>query len=291
MTTIGVVGGSGLYEIEGLSGVRHITLDTPFGPTSDALVTGELDGTQLVFLPRHGRGHRLLPSEVPYRANLFAMKSLGVTWLISVSAVGSLKEEYAPGHMVLPDQYVDRTRSRAPTFFGSGIVAHVALADPVCPHLTKLLAASIQSQEISCHKGGTYVCIEGPTFSTRAESNLFRAAGLDIIGMTALPEARLAREAELHYATVGLVTDYDCWRTSESDVDIKDILAVIKQNGVNIRRVLTDVLPRISAFAGQQDKPGCACPTALANAIISDLHALPEERRELLTPLVGKYLP
>ncbi|MEE4255311.1 MAG: S-methyl-5'-thioadenosine phosphorylase, partial [Desulfuromusa sp.] len=226
---IGVIGGSGLYEIEGLTDVREVKLDTPFGSPSDLYITGFLGAAKMVFLPRHGRGHRLLPSEVNYRANIYGMKTLGVENIISVSAVGSMKEEIVPGHIVIPDQFFDRTQGkRASTFFGNGVVGHVQFADPVCKDLSSILADSAQNVGATVHQGGTYVCIEGPNFSTRAESNIYRSWGVDIIGMTNLPESRLAREAEICYGTVALATDYDCWHDGHDDVAVDAILEIIK---------------------------------------------------------------
>ncbi|MDX2480026.1 MAG: S-methyl-5'-thioadenosine phosphorylase, partial [Desulfuromusa sp.] len=228
---IGVIGGSGLYEMEGLTDVREVTLETPFGAPSDAYMTGVLDDAQMVFLPRHGRGHRLLPSEVNYRANIYGMKTLGVEHIISVSAVGSMKEEIIPGHIVVPDQFFDRTQGiRASTFFGNGVVGHVQFADPVCADLSAILVESARKVGATVHQGGTYVCIEGPNFSTRAESKIYRSWGVDIIGMTNLPESRLAREAEICYGTVALATDYDCWHEGHDDVSVEAVIAIIQQN-------------------------------------------------------------
>lgn len=283
--TIGVIGGSGLYEIEGLNNLQDVKVDTPFGEPSDLLMMGELDGVRLVFLPRHGRGHRLLPSEVPFRANIFAMKKLGVERIISVSAVGSMKEEIVPGHIVLPDQFFDRTQGkRASTFFGEGIVGHVQFADPVCPALSEVLYQAARQAGAIVHKGGTYLCIEGPNFSTRAESNIYRSWGVDVIGMTNLPEARLAREAEICYATVALATDYDCWHAGHEDVSVEAVLAIIRQNVATARNIIKQA---VLALGGA---PGCACSEALKFAIMTDRAQIPETTRRVLQPIIGKYL-
>jgi 5'-methylthioadenosine phosphorylase len=285
MTTIGIVGGSGLYALDGLTNVRELDIDTPFGRPSDRLVTGELGGTKLVFLPRHGRGHRLSPTEVPYRANIFALKSLGVEWLLSVSAVGSMKEDIKPGDFVLADQYIDRTVRRDPTFFEKGVIAHVALADPTCDTLRHALAEVIRGAGIRCHDHGTYVCIEGPAFSTRAESKLYRSWGVDVIGMTAMPEARLAREAELHYSTIALATDYDCWHETEDEVSTEAVLKILQQNTQNVKRVLTAAVPAVARLATGQ----CPCAKALSGAVITQRETLPRDRLADLQPILGKY--
>jgi 5'-methylthioadenosine phosphorylase len=289
MMRVGIIGGSGLYGMEGLQILRELNLETPFGSPSDTLSVGELDGAQLVFLPRHGRGHVLAPNEVPYRANVFALKSLGVEWLISVSAVGSLSERLHPGAVVLPDQYIDRTADRPRTFFGQGIVAHVSLADPTCPRLRSALTQATAAAGLTAQNGGTYVCIEGPAFSTRAESNLFRSWGAEVIGMTSMPEARLAREAEMHYATMALVTDYDCWKVDEAAVSVEAVVATLKQNVANVRRILAALVPALdqTCRAGST----CHCSTALAASLITDRSRITPERQEMLAPLLGKYLP
>jgi 5'-methylthioadenosine phosphorylase len=284
-TTIGVIGGSGLYEIEGLTEINEVTLDTPFGAPSDTFVTGVLEGVKMVFLPRHGRGHRLLPSEVPYRANIYGMKQLGVQRIISVSAVGSMKEAIAPGHIVIPDQFFDRTQGkRASTFFGNGVVAHVQFADPVCHDLSAALVTAARTVGATVHNGGTYICIEGPNFSTRAESNVFRAWGADVIGMTNLPEARLAREAELCYATVALATDYDCWHETHDDVSVDAILAIIRQNVATARSIIKQAVKAL------QQPPACACGEALQYAIMTDRALIPEQTRRDLELLIGRHL-
>jgi 5'-methylthioadenosine phosphorylase len=284
--TIGVIGGSGLYEIEGLTDLHEVVLDTPFGAPSDSFMTGVLGEVKLVFLPRHGRGHRLLPSEVPYRANIYGMKQLGVQRIISVSAVGSMKEAIAPGHIVIPDQYFDRTQGkRAATFFGNGVVAHVQFADPVCRDLTAVLSGAAHQVGAIVHKGGTYLCIEGPNFSTRAESDIFRSWGVDVIGMTNLPEARLAREAEICYATIALATDYDCWHDSHDDVSVDAILAIIRQNVATARNII-----RQAALA-LAHPPACACGEALRHAILTDPAHIPAQTRRDLELLIGRHLP
>jgi 5'-methylthioadenosine phosphorylase len=282
--TLGVIGGSGLYELPGLEAVERVRVTTPFGDPSDELVVGRLGGTRLAFLPRHGRGHRLLPTELNFRANIFAMKTLGVEWIVAVSAVGSLREEIAPGHVVVPDQFIDRTRQRASTFFGRGLVAHVAFADPVCPVLSRAVAGAARAERATVHEGGVYVCMEGPQFSTRAESHLYRSWGAHVIGMTNLQEAKLAREAEICLATLALATDYDCWNTAHGDVVIEDILRVLAANVDLARRTVARVAGALP------ERTGCPCPTALANAIITERSAIPPEVRRDLAPIAGRYL-
>lgn len=282
---IGIIGGSGLYEMDGLTDVREAVVDTPFGAPSDAIVHGRLGATELYFLPRHGRGHRLLPSELPFRANLWALKHLGVERVIAVGAVGSLREEIAPGHLVVPDQFIDRTFNRIGTFFGNGIVAHVGFGDPVCPVLSKNLVDSARRLNATVHAGGTYVCMEGPQFSTRAESELYRSWGASIIGMTNLQEAKLAREAELCFATLALATDYDCWRQGHEEVSIEDVLAVMHANVALAKQVVHDVVPTLPA------SPGCGCGQALANGIITERGKIPARVRRDLAPIIGRYVP
>ena len=285
---IGVIGGSGLYEIEGLTDIQEVTIETPFGAPSDAFITGELGGAKMVFLPRHGRGHRFLPSEVNYRANIYGMKKLGVEQIISVSAVGSMKEEIVPGHIVIPDQFFDRTQGkRASTFFGNGVVGHVQFADPICGGLAEILAASANQVGATVHKGGTYICIEGPNFSTRAESNIFRSWGVDIIGMTNVPESRLAREAEICYGTVALATDYDCWHADHDDVTVEAVLAIIKQNVATARQIIKTAAAKIVAERQQRE---CECASALQFAIMTDKSLIPAETKQALEPIIGKYL-
>jgi 5'-methylthioadenosine phosphorylase len=283
--TIGVIGGSGLYEIEGFTGLEEVALDTPFGEPSDTFICGELEGVKMVFLPRHGRGHRLLPSELPYRANIYGMKKLGVQRIISISAVGSMKEAIAPGHIVIPDQFFDRTTGkRASTFFGEGVVGHIPFADPVCPDLSETLYQSALAVGATTHKGGTYICIEGPNFSTRAESRVFRDWGVDVIGMTNLPEARLAREAEICYGTVAMATDYDCWHEEHDDVTVDAVLAIIRQNVATARGIIREAARRLGRPAE------CACGTALQNAIMTPKEVVPAATKRRLEVIMGKYL-
>jgi 5'-methylthioadenosine phosphorylase len=282
---LGVIGGSGLYELHGLTEVEHVRVATPFGDPSDEIVVGRLGATRLAFLPRHGRGHRLLPSELPFRANLYALKTLGAAWVLAVSAVGSLREEIAPGHVVVPDQFIDRTRGRTDesTFFGRGVVAHVQFADPFCVPFSHALAAAARSQGAVVHEGGVYVCMEGPLFSTRAESHLYRSWGAHVIGMTNLQEAKLAREAELCFATMALATDYDCWRTGE-DVAIEAILAVLAANVDLARRTIATIAGALPP------RTSCGCARALEHAIITSRDAIPADVRRDLAPIAGKYL-
>ena len=280
---IGVIGGTGLYRMDGLEGAEEVVVDTPFGAPSDVIVTGTLNGVGVAFLPRHGRGHRLSPSELPARANIYALKSLGVRRVISVSAVGSLREEIRPLDMVVPDQLIDRTLGRPRTFFGEGIVAHVGMAEPYCPELRSALRVSGGRAGATVHDGGTLVVIEGPQFSTKAESHMYRSWGADIIGMTALPEARLAREAELCYAVLACSTDYDCWHESEEPVTVEMVVENLMKNTAVSRAILADV---ITADLAERD---CGCGSALANAIVTDRGVIPAEVRERLSLLIGKY--
>ncbi|MCF6179032.1 MAG: S-methyl-5'-thioadenosine phosphorylase [Geopsychrobacter sp.] len=285
---IGVIGGSGLYEIEGLTNITEVQIETPFGTPSDAYVTGMFNGVKMVFLPRHGRGHRILPSEVNYRANIYGMKTLGVQQIISVSAVGSMKEEIVPGHIVIPDQFFDRTQGkRASTFFGKGVVGHVQFADPVCSALSRRLADAAQAVGATVHRGGTYLCIEGPNFSTRAESNIYRGWGVDIIGMTNIPEARLAREAEICYGTVALATDYDCWHEGHEDVSVEAVIAIIQQNVSTARQIIQAAVQEIAA---QWQSSDCNCAESLQYAIMTDKDLIPAQTRKDLAPLLDKYL-
>ena len=282
--TIGVIGGSGLYELEGLAGVRRLELNTPFGPPSDSIVVGELAGTRVAFLPRHGRGHRFNPAAIPARANIYALKTLGVQRLLSVSAVGSLKEDLAPLDLVIPDQLIDRTRGRVSTFFDAGIVAHIGFAEPFCAASSAVIAAAAAEIGINRHRGGTMVVMEGPAFSTKSESFMYRSWGADIIGMTALPEAKLAREAEMCYATMAWITDYDCWHEAEESVSVEMVVQNLLKNVANSREMLRRVIPRLGEPAG------CACGSALKDAIITHPEVIPPEAKEPLAPLVGKYL-
>lgn len=282
---IGVIGGSGLYELEGLTDIRSVRVETPFGEPSDEYITGTLNGVRMVFLPRHGRGHRFLPSEVNYRANIYGMKSLGVTRLISVSAVGSMLEEIVPGHIVIPDQFIDRTNAkRVNTFFGNGVVAHIQFADPVCAELSGNLYDAALEAGATVHKGGTYICMEGPAFSTRAESNVYRSFGVSVIGMTNIPEAKLAREAEICYGVIALATDYDCWHESHEDVSIEAVLAIIKKNAETAKAIIRKTVGRIAA------ERACPCAAALTYAIITDRPLIPEEAKKRLDIIIGKYL-
>jgi 5'-methylthioadenosine phosphorylase len=281
---IGIIGGSGLYAMPGLTNVREERLTTPFGEPSDAFILGELEGRNVAFLARHGRGHRLLPSELNFRANIFAMKMLGVETILSVSAVGSLKEEHKPTDFVIPDQFIGRTFARASTFFGEGIVAHVSFGDPVCKPLAAVLHKACDDAGVVSKLGGTYVCIEGPQFSTRAESNLYRSWGADIIGMTNLQEAKLAREAEICYATVAMVTDYDCWREGHDDVTVDQIVAVMHQNADNASKVVR------AAVAAMPTDKSCGCIDALKYAILTDRKTIPDATRQKLSLLLDKYL-
>lgn len=282
---IGVIGGSGLYEIEGLTDVREESLKTPFGDPSDRFITGTLDSTKMVFLPRHGRGHRLLPTEVPFRANIWGMKKLGVERIISVSAVGSMKEEIVPGHIVIPDQFFDRTLGQRPmTFFGEGIAGHVQFADPICGDLAAVLYDAAMATGATVHRGGTYLCIEGPQFSTRAESLIYRSWGADVIGMTNINEARLAREAEICYSTIALATDYDCWHHEHADVSVEAIIAIIHSNVANARKIIKNAVARLDAARS------CPCTESLKFAIMTQRDLIPAATREKLEVVMGKYL-
>ena len=282
--TIGVIGGTGLYRMDGLEDVEEVAVDTPFGQPSDAIVTGTLNGVGVAFVPRHGRGHRISPSELPARANIYALKSLGVQRVISVSAVGSLREEIRPLDMVVPDQLIDRTLGRPRTFFGDGIVAHVGMAEPFCGELRDALRLSGGRTGATVHDGGALVVIEGPQFSTKAESHVFRSWGAAIIGMTTLPEARLAREAELCYAVLACSTDYDCWHESEEPVTVEMVVANLMKNTAVSKAILADV---ITADLAQR---GCGCGSALENAIVTDRGVIPPDARERLSLLIGKYI-
>ena len=281
---VGIIGGSGLYQMEGLRKIREVEIKTPFGRPSDKFISGVLGKTELVFLPRHGKGHRWLPTEINFRANIFAMKKLGVDWIISVSTVGSLRQEIAPGDVVIPDQFIDRTTQRPSTFFGKGIVAHVSLADPFCKILAEKLAAAADSEGGKVHPRGTYLCMEGPQFSTRAESHLYRNWGADVIGMTNLQEAKLAREAEICFGTLALATDYDCWNQAAGDVEIENVLAVLRQNVALAQRTIQ------RAVNGLSDAGACSCRSALKNAIITEKSRIPKKIRSDLEPIIGKYL-
>ncbi|MEM9484163.1 MAG: S-methyl-5'-thioadenosine phosphorylase [Cyanobacteria bacterium P01_F01_bin.116] len=285
---IGIIGGSGLYQMDALTDVEEMTIETPFGQPSDALICGKLDGTPLAFLARHGRGHRLMPTELPFRANVYAMKSLGVKYLISASAVGSLKEEVKPVDMVIPDQFIDRTKERVATFFGNGIVAHIAFGDPVCKNLAAILGDAVESLDldgVTLHRGGTYVCMEGPAFSTKAESNLYRSWGATVIGMTNLTEAKLAREAEMAYATLAMATDYDCWHPDHDSVTVEMVIGNLQKNAVNAQLVIRDVVRRLTA-----NPPASEAHSALKYAVITPLDMAPAETKDKLKLLLEKYI-
>jgi 5'-methylthioadenosine phosphorylase len=281
---VGVIGGSGLYEMEGLEEIQRISLKTPFGDPSDAYVVGRLEGVKVAFLPRHGKGHRIQPSSLNFRANIFGMKMLGVQWIIGVSAVGSMKESIHPGDMVIPNQFIDRTVGRPSTFFTNGIVAHVSFADPVCPVLSQILFQEGKEVGATAQKDGTYLCIEGPQFSTRAESKLYRTWGVDIIGMTNIPEAKLAREAEICYATIAFATDYDCWHETEQDVSIGDVLRILAQSTKIAKSAIRNAVKHLP------DKRECICATALKYALITGKKYIPEKTKKDLEPLIGKYI-
>jgi 5'-methylthioadenosine phosphorylase len=282
--TIGVIGGSGLYEIEGLSNVKEVALATPFGAPSDSFVTGELHGVRMVFLPRHGRGHRISPSEINFRANIWGLKKLGVTRVLSLSAVGSMREDIAPGDFVVIDQFIDRTRHRPDTFFTDGVVAHVMFADPVCGELRKVALEAARSTGVKVHDGGTYVNMEGPQFSTRAESKLYRSWGVDVIGMTNLQEAKLAREAELCYSTIAMATDYDCWHEEHEAVTVEAVIAVMGRNVGNAKALVKAAAPRMPA------QRTCGCGSALRHAIMTAKDRIPQAARERLGLLIDKYV-
>lgn len=285
---IGIIGGSGLYQMPELQNVREEKVPTPFGDPSDAFIIGELEGITVAFLPRHARGHKFLPTEVPYRANIYAMKLIGVEYILSVSAVGSLQEQYAPTDMVIPDQFFDRTRARAKesTFFGEGIVGHVTFAHPVCSELGDILEASCNAVGVKTHRGGTYVCMEGPAFSTKAESNVYRQWGMDIIGMTNLQEAKLAREAEIAYATLALVTDYDCWYEGHDDVTVEMVIEYLNKNVRNAQLILKDAVQRVAA----KETPN-QYRDAIKNAIFTAPDHWPAETAKKLEAIIEKYAP
>ena len=282
--TIGIIGGSGLYSMPGFEAQRELTIDTPWGRPSDPYVVGKLAAKEVAFLARHGRGHRISPSELNFRANIYGFKSLGVERIISLSAVGSLTEKHPPLKFVIPDQFFDRTRGRVSTFFGEGLVAHVSFADPVCPQLSEVVHQSCVQVGVDVFRGGTYLCMEGPAFSTKAESNVYRSWGMDVIGMTNLQEAKLAREAEICYVTVAMVTDYDCWHEEHDAVTVTDILANLSKNADNACKVVA------ASVAGMPASRECKCGAALAHALITDRKTIPEATRKKLELLVGKYL-
>ncbi len=285
---IGVIGGSGLYHIAEMTDREDVQVATPFGAPSDAITIGRVEGVSIAFLPRHGRGHRLSPTEVPSRANIYALKSLGVEWVISVSAVGSMREDVAPLDLLIPNQLVDRTKSRVNSFFEGGLVVHCSFAEPFCPTLSGILWEAAQElADVKVHRGGTYICIEGPLFSTKAESRIYRQWGVDVIGMTALPEAKLAREAELCYATIACVTDYDVWHETAEPVTVEMVIGNLMRNVTNAQRIIRAVAQRIPA---EREQNACECPHALASAIITDRSRIPAEVQDKYRLLVGKYL-
>jgi len=281
---VGVIGGSGLYEIDGLEDVKEVELSTPFGVPSDAYITGRLGETEMVFLPRHGRGHRINPSEINFRANVWGMKKLGVSRIISISAVGSMREDIEPGDFVLIDQFFDRTRHRKDTFFDRGAVAHVMFADPICEPVREILLKCAGDLGVKTHDGGTYINMEGPQFSTRAESRIYRTWGVDVIGMTNLQEARLSREAEIGYATVAMATDYDCWHEEHDDVTVEAVVAIMQANVEKARNLIKAAAPLVAAT------PSCACDSALQHAIMTHKEAIPAEAHERLALFIDKYL-
>jgi 5'-methylthioadenosine phosphorylase len=281
---VGVIGGSGLYAMEGLHIEEERRIDTPWGDASDAYLLGTLDGQRVAFLARHGRGHRILPSELNFRANIYGFKTLGVERIVSISAVGSMKIEYAPTHIVVPDQFFDRTRHRPDTFFGEGLVAHVSIAKPVCPDLVPVFTDGARAAGATVHQGGTYLCMEGPQFSTRAESEVYRGWGMDVIGMTNLQEAKLAREAEICYATLAMVTDYDCWHETEEAVSGEAVMEVIRQNVLTAQSVVRNVVARLATLPRT-----CICKDALQHALITERSLIPAATRRKLQPIIGRY--
>ncbi len=283
---IGVIGGSGVYHMEGLANIKEVKVKTPFGDPSDAIIVGSLGNDRIAFLPRHGRGHRIMPSELPVAANIYALKSLGVERIISISACGSLREDFAPLDIVIPDQLFDRTKLRPSTFFGDGTVVHISFAEPFCPELSRVLADASEEADARVHRGGTYVVIEGPAFSTKAESEVYRQWKMDIIGMTALPEAKLAREAEICYATIGMVTDYDVWHPGHESVTVDMVVQNLMKNAEMAKRIVRYAIDQIPA-----KREHCPCPTALENAIITAHDQIPPKTRKTLALLLEKYLP
>jgi len=279
---IGVIGGSGFYEL--LENPREERVSTPFGDPSDAIAIGRIGDREVCFLPRHGRGHRIMPTDLPFQANILAMKQLGVEWIISASAVGSMKEEIKPGHIVIPDQFIDRTRQRRSTFFGDGCVAHISFADPVCANLSGLLAQAGRDAGATIHESGTYLCMEGPQFSTRAESRLYRSWGVDVIGMTNLQEAKLAREAEICYATLALATDYDCWYEGEEDVTIQQVIETMNNNVAMAKKIVEVVVPRIP------EERTCSCANAMQYGVMTAPETIPAATKEKLKNIIGKYV-
>ena len=283
MAKIGIIGGSGLYSMPGFHAEKEVDISTPFGAPSDNYIVGRLEDHEVAFLSRHARGHRLSPSELNYRANIYGMKTLGVDRILSLSAVGSLKEEHRPLDFLIPDQFFDRTRGRISTFFGDGLVAHVSFADPVCPQLSDTAEAACRAVGVDVKRGGTYICMEGPAFSTKAESNLYRSWGMDVIGMTNLQEAKLAREAEICYVTIAMVTDYDCWHEEHDAVQVTDIIRVLQQNAAHACRVIAHAVKTMPV------ERTCKCGSALQHALITDKALVPQTTIQKLEPIVGKY--
>jgi 5'-methylthioadenosine phosphorylase len=281
---VGIIGGTGLYEIEGFENKTTHDIDTPYGKPSDSIIVGDLCGEKIAFLPRHGVGHRILPSELPQHANIWALKSLGVEYIIAVSAVGSLRNKIAPKDIVIPDQIIDKTKFRKNTFFGDGFVAHVSMADPFCNKLRKILYESAKTVSCKSHFGGTYVCMEGPNFSTRAESELHRSWGASVIGMTAVPEAQLAREAEICYAMLAMSTDYDCWHEEEADVTSDAVMEIVKENSETAKQIIKEIIKRIP------EKRDCSCANSLATSLVTQKKLIPEQTYEKVKLLVGKYM-
>ncbi|MCL0098955.1 S-methyl-5'-thioadenosine phosphorylase [Dehalococcoidia bacterium] len=281
---LGVIGGTGLYEIEGLRDIEEVKVKTPFGDPSDSIITGTLEGTGIAFLPRHGRGHRINPTELPSRANIYALKSLGVEWIISINSAGSLREELEPRHLVIPDQLIDRTRNRVNSFFGNGLVVHIAFAEPFCQTLSEILHQAARDAGATVHKGGTFIAMEGPQFSTRAESRLYRSWGASIVGMTVLPEAKLAREAEMCYASLACITDYDCWHDEKEPVTVETILAILAENISTAKEIIKIASPRIPG------RRGCECAHALRTGMVTPPGLIPERMKEELAVLIGRYL-
>jgi 5'-methylthioadenosine phosphorylase len=282
---IGIIGGSGLYQMDGLTDVTEVSVDTPFGKPSDNFILGTLEGQRVAFLARHSRGHKLLPTELPFRANIYALKLLGVEWIISASAVGSLQEQYAPTDIVVPDQFFDRTRGRVSTFFGEGVVGHITFSHPVCSDLSEIIARACETVGVKVHRGGTYLCMEGPAFSTLAESRLYRSWGMDIIGMTNLQEAKLAREAEICYATMAMVTDYDCWHPEHDSVTIDMVIEYLNKNSANAQKIIRDAVRQLAGF--EQD---CQYRHAIKSAILTQRDVIPAETKQRLHAIIGKYV-
>jgi 5'-methylthioadenosine phosphorylase len=281
---VAVIGGTGLYDIEGLTDIREVDVETPYGKPSDSIITGALEGVRIAFLPRHGRGHRLMPTEIPVRANIWALKLLGVEHIIAINSVGSFKKEVAPGHLLIPDQLIDRTSQRVNTFFGDGVVAHIGFAEPFCPDMRRLLYDCAREAGATVHNGGTYVVMEGPAFSTSAESRLHKSWGADVIGMTALPEAKLAREAEMCYGIIACSTDYDAWHAEETPVTVDMIIATLKSNLALSKRIIKLAVGRLPVSRD------CACPNALKNAIVTDPKAIAPDRKAHMKLIIGKYI-